>query len=461
HFNSSGSLTATFSNDSYVYINANGTDYKTASYVSGSSGSFYAGNTEKMFVPKGTATFTLTKSGSGFSLSYTTSGGGGTTDPTEPTNPTTDSALYLSVPSTYEAGTPNWYIWTWGTGSGRAVKGTKDSTSGYYKFTDSDSNVIFLRIANGSTFDGSNWSNPPVWNKTNDLTVPSGNNLYTINSWDNLAGTWSTYTPPATKYDYTVVYRYEDGDGVTKTITRAVSQSELTDANAIAALKDPSSTISNMSYKYALGSASKSGTTVTAYLTKTANTYTVKLNGVTVGSNYKYLDKATVTNPTETGFLIDGNLIKRGTYIEIYVTGDIDITTDSSATRTDSAAINLTATYIADDKVSYELLATANVDKFARMGVVFSASTKTTAQLKGAINQVTGSQTQVYNKIAVHNSSVDFPNSSGLYQFTYAPYFTNLPANGATLYFYTFAVTTEGSVVISDAKTVSVPNSVA
>lgn len=459
HFDSNGSLTATFASDSYVYIHANGNDYKTAEYVSGNSGTFNTGNGEKMFVPAGTATFTLTKSGTGFNLSYTTSGGG----PTEPTDPTTDNVVYLKPNSNWKKDGARFAAYFYNSSGNTWAGMTETSDSGVYKCTVPSgtwTNIIFCRM-NGSTTANS-WDTK--WNQTGDLTL-TGNigKCFTVpdGAWDGSTSSWGSYTPPATKYDYTVVYRYEDGEGATKTITRSVSQSELTDANAIAALKDPSSTISNMSYKYTIGNASKSGTNITAYLTKTANTYTVKLNGATVGSNYKYLDEATVTNPTETGFLIDGNLIKRGTSVKIYVTGDIDITTDDTASRTDTASINLTASYIADDKVSYELLATANVDKFARMGVAFSATSKTNAQLKAAINAVTGTTTTVSNKIAVHNSLVDFPNSSGLYQFTYAPYLTNLPSNGATLYFYTYAVTTDGNVVISDEKLVSVPNSIA
>ncbi len=303
------------------------------------------------------------------------------------------------------------------------------------------------------------------WNQTGDLTL-AGNleKCYEVPSgwWnDSNDSGWQSYTPPAPVYDYTVRYYY-DLDGVTKTITKTVLQTELTDADAIAALNDPSSSISNVAGRYSIDSVEKSGSDINVYLKRTANTFTVTLNGNVVGSDYKYLDKAEVASPNgaETGFLIDGNLIKTGTSIEIYVTGDIDITTDTSAAHVDTASINLTASYISDDRVSYELLSTANVDSFQRMGVAFSASNKTSEELSYAINAVT-SGTQVQNKIAVHNSKVDFPNSSGLYQFIYAPYLTNLPSNGATLYFYTFAVTKTGTVVISEPKVVSVPNSVA
>lgn len=381
------------------------------------------------------------------------------TDPsTEPeTQPVTESAIYLSVPNTYETGSPNWYIWTWGSKDGRAVKGTKDSTSGYYKFTDFDSNVIFLRIANGSTFDGSNWSNPPVWNKTDDLTVPSGKNLFTINGW--LTGTWSKYTPPAPKYDYTVNYTY-DVDGTTKTITKQVLQSELTDANQIAAINDPSSKLKDPSYTYTLGKATKSGTTITAPLTKSARTYTVKVNGNTWGT-YSFLEQAEITSTGgETGFVMDGKLVYYGTKFKVYVTGNLNITTDSSATHEDVASINHIGTTVSNEQLSLELLATANVDGFKSMGVAYAMSARTADDIYDAVTTVSDTSGS-YNKIGVHKSAVDYPNSSGQYQFRYAPRMSisKIKAN-STMYFYTYAVTDSGFVV-SDAQTVNISSLIA
>lgn len=462
HFNSSGSLTATFTSDSYVYINANGNDYKTAQYVSGNSGTFNMGNSEKMFVPAGTATFTLTKSGSGFNLSYTTSGGGNT-DPTSTTEPTTEptpsgSDLYLSAGATYEQSSPNWYIWTWGTNSGKAVKGVKDSVSGYYKFADADSNVIFLRVANGKTFDGSNWTdsgdNAIIWNKTGDLTVPSGKNLFTLNGW--LTGTWSTYTPT---YNYTVKYTYTDGDGATKTITKYVNNSTLTDADTIAEINDPSSKLKDPSYTYTLGKAKKSGTTITAPLTKSARTYKVRVNNTLYGT-YNFLDQPEIPSPSggETGFLMDGKLVYYGTKFKVFVTGDLDITTNSSATREDVATINHIGTQVTDEQLSLELLATANVDGFKNMGVAYTLSAKTSAQIQEAVTNITGTS---YKGIGVHKSAVDYPNSSGQYQFRYAPRMaTNKIKSNSTMYFYTYAVTDNGFVV-SEVRSVAISSLIA
>ena len=456
HFDSNGKLTATFNSDTYVYIYANGTNYKTAEYVDGTSGNFYTGNNEKMKVPAGTVTFTLKKISGGFSLSYTTSGG--STKPTTPTTPTTpsaDDALYLNVPSTYEVSTPSWYIWTWGTGTGKAVKGVKDSVSGYYKFTDFDSNVIFLRVANGKTFDGSDWSNKTVWNQSGDIKIPSGSNLYKIKNW-SLEGDWSTYAPPAPKYDYTVKYIYDDYNGKTNTITKTVSQTTETDAKTIAEINDPSSKLKDPKYSYSIVNASKSGTTVTAYLTKTEKKYSVNVNGRLWGT-YSFMDQATVTSATQTGFVIDGKLAKFGNEINFFVTGDIDVTFDANATHEDAAILTHTGTYLNGTKLSLELLATANVEGFKRMGVAFSSSSKTQTQIANAVNSVTDIGTaKVVNKIAVHNSAVDYPNSSGQYQFRYAPSMSisSIPSN-ASLYFYTYAVT-DNAVVVSDGEIIPV-----
>lgn len=62
---------------------------------------------------------------------------------------------------------------------------------------DGNNSVIFLRMKSGST--SVSWGND-LWNKTADLTIPSGKNCYTITGWDSgdkvCPGSWSSYTPP-------------------------------------------------------------------------------------------------------------------------------------------------------------------------------------------------------------------------------------------------------------------------
>ena len=111
--------------------------------------------------------------------------------------------------------------------------------------------------------------------------------------------------------------------------------------------------------------------------------------------------------------------------------------------------MSLDALTISDTKISMDLLATANVEKFARMGVAFATSEKSVAEISNAVsNAATG--TAVFEGIAVHNSTVDSPNESGSYQFTYAPYVSKDKAS-KKLKFYTFAVDDEDNVFISEA----------
>ncbi|MGN1138831.1 MAG: hypothetical protein ACI4RM_05235, partial [Ruminococcus sp.] len=114
---------------------------------------------------------------------------------------------------------------------------------------------------------------------------------------------------------------------------------------------------------------------------------------------------------------------------------------------------------VTDTKVSMDLLATANVDKFARMGVAFATAEKTVDEIADAVTNVkTG--TAASNGVAVHNSTVDAPNESGSYQFTYAPYVSKDKAD-KTLYFYTFAVDTDGNVSLSSVVVVELAIAIA
>ena len=163
-----------------------------------------------------------------------------------------------------------------------------------------------------------------------------------------------------------------------------------------------------------------------------------------------------MSSDTETAFLIGGKVVKVGTEFEFYVTGDINVTTDASAVRQDVTTIDLTGTFVSDTQIALELLATANVETFSRMGVVFTKGEKDTALLEAAINNVTA-DTDVYQKVAVHNSSVDTANVSGLYQFTYAPYMAKASAKGE-LFFYTFAVDKDGNITLSAPTSVNLNN---
>ncbi len=74
-----GKLTATFSSDTYIYVkDQNGVAYNTEAYCTGTTGTFAAGNTEKMFIPADQqVTFTLTENADGsLTVSYVQGAGG-------------------------------------------------------------------------------------------------------------------------------------------------------------------------------------------------------------------------------------------------------------------------------------------------------------------------------------------------------------------------------------------------
>ena len=131
---------------------------------------------------------------------------------------------------------------------------------------------------------------------------------------------------------------------------------------------------------------------------------------------------------------------------------DIDIITDEPTEKTEYAYSNLNNVSVTDEKVELDMLATANVNgKYQRMGVAFALSEKTEDEIAAAVQNVT-TGTGTSNKIAVHNSTVDWYNQSGQYQFRYAPYFARDKAKDATIYFYTYVVTDDGIKVSNAAQ---------
>ena len=85
-----------------------------------------------------------------------------------------------------------------------------------------------------------------------------------------------------------------------------------------------------------------------------------------------------------------------------------------------------------------------------------ACGSKSEDEIAAAVDEIkTGTGTT--NKIAVHNSSVNWYNQSGQYQFRYAPYFSISKAKDASIYFYTYVVTDDG-VQVSSAATYNMSN---
>lgn len=264
---------------------------------------------------------------------------------------------------------------------------------------------------------------------------------------------------------YTVVYSYNDAPSHSANFTKTV-WSNLTNAQTIAEINMPS--IVNPYYEnYSVNTAALNNKVINANLNSSTKKYTVNLNGTKQGE-YEYLQKATVSDGSEKAFFINGKRVYKGTAYSFFVTGDTDVTTDDSTGEVgETATLVSNALYVSDNPetagdayIKMELLASATSSNFNRMGVAFAAESKTEAQLKGAIAQIT-TGTDTYSKIAVHNSQVDMPNVSGQYQFIYAPYVSvnnqNISKN-TTMYFYSYVVNAGGDIAVSEAQTVNFAN---
>ena len=201
-------------------------------------------------------------------------------------------------------------------------------------------------------------------------------------------------------------------------------------------------------YKYGTPSYTLEDNTLNVTIPNTNKKYMVTLDGNKVGE-YEYLQTATINLDEEKSFIVDGKVVYVGKSYCFYVGSDTDIVTDEPTDKTEYALINMNSVSVADDKVELDMLATANVNgKYQRMGVVFALSEKTEDEIAAAVQNVT-TGTGTSNKIAVHNSTVDWYNQSGQYQFRYAPYFAKNKAKDATIFFYTYVVTDDG-IKVSD-----------
>ena len=110
---------------------------------------------------------------------------------------------------------------TWGGAEAVAVKMTLVEGDVYSAAIPADNNnVVFVRMPQNS--EAIDWDN--CWNKTEDLTIEGGNNLYTITAWGEgdgnkvCSGVWSVYDDggddpePPTPVDSMTVYFYNNLD---------------------------------------------------------------------------------------------------------------------------------------------------------------------------------------------------------------------------------------------------------
>ena len=248
-------------------------------------------------------------------------------------------------------------------------------------------------------------------------------------------------------YNYNV-YNEETGQPVSKSVSKTVSVGNYT-YDQLVELNKPY--IKSPYYEYGEATFERNGAQINATIPNTEKKYTVTLNGVEQGE-YKYMQTATVGTGEQKSFIVNGNVVFVGGTYKFYVCDDTDITTGDPSSAVEYALIDLNNVCVTDNKVELDMLATANIGdgSFERMGVAFALSEKTENEIKNAVLAVpTGTDT--VDKIAVHNSSVDWCNQSGQYQFRYAPYFSKDKAKDAVIYFYTYVIDKDGNIKVSDA----------
>lgn len=78
--------------------------------------------------------------------------------------------------------------------------------------------MVLVRFAAGTTAPA--WDGVTIWNRTQDLNKPAGQNMLTLSQWDNEAGgNWSTYANANPNPDPTVNFTLPTSSTVNQTIT--------------------------------------------------------------------------------------------------------------------------------------------------------------------------------------------------------------------------------------------------
>lgn len=131
-------------------------------------------------------------------LYVVTAGADYTTAPLQSTNGaapviTDGVVIYLNAggSSLWDQSDSYFEAWAWATGgSGKWYTMTKTEEGIYQTIIPVGiDNIIFVRRA--PTHSAGSWDDSQRWNKTDDLAIPAGYNLYTITGWGGSDGTWS------------------------------------------------------------------------------------------------------------------------------------------------------------------------------------------------------------------------------------------------------------------------------
>ena len=105
-----------------------------------------------------------------------------------------EQVIYLNAGGTglWDQASAWFEAWSWSSGGEGAWYTMTSAGSGVYSVTvpKSNSNILFVRRGPSMT---SGWDEGVhYWNKTDDLSIPTGKNCYTITGWGGTDGTWST-----------------------------------------------------------------------------------------------------------------------------------------------------------------------------------------------------------------------------------------------------------------------------
>ncbi len=260
--------------------------------------------------------------------------------------------------------------------------------------------------------------------------------------------------PKPKEITYTVTYNYNNGTEDTF-LTRIYKTEEKISAEELAVACYPS--IKNPYNDYSVGDVKFTGdTTVEVNLKAVPKEYTITLNGEEYSVKH-YMDVETITTDTESGFLIDSKVVAVGKTFKFFVTGDIDIVTqETEKTADEFASIIFNSLSVSGQKVLIQLVATAKVDDYSRMGVAFTTAESAEDLVKEAVTEVKSGTKKAENGIVVHNSDVGLANESGQYQFIYAPYIDVGKVEETTkIYFYAYVVKPDGTVIVSPAAQVN------
>ena len=135
-----------------------------------------------------------------------------------------DASNYIFLkPNSNWTSSGAWFaVHTWETGQNGVWYAMSKALNGNYYVDKSKvkTNLLFARMASGSTESNMNWNDGKVWNQTSDLTKQATNNLYTINNgvWSKGAGSWSKLATVSGSTG--AIYIGKDKETITNWVTR-------------------------------------------------------------------------------------------------------------------------------------------------------------------------------------------------------------------------------------------------